>query len=131
MFSVTSSFKQQAPLVDIEALFAETERRLDMKRDTVARLQGLSASQLSQQLHGQGHPSLRRLIEMWFSDDPDGQLFVSEFFQVCSECLGFAQLDPVGNAIGKALINIGAAVASLRLAPPESARQPAQQRRRA
>jgi hypothetical protein len=131
MLFVAVQHAECEPIVDIDALFAETERRLDIKRGTVAHLQGLSPSQLAQQLHGQGHPSLRRLIEMWFSPDPDGKRFVAEFFQVASETLGFADLDPVAHAMGQALISLGAAITKLRMAQPEPVHHHAQERRRA
>lgn len=117
--------------IDVESLYAEAEARTRIKRETVARLQGITKGRLSQQLHGKGHPSFRALVAMWFHEDKDGERFVRALFQVTKERLGFSDCDPVPEAIGQALVVLGGLIVKLKMARAELPESNSQERRRA
>src|SRR5262245_13614071 len=69
--------------------FNETLRRTSMTKDQVARIQGITPQQLSDQLQGQGHLSLTRLYIM--KDDPDDRRFAFAYLIVLAESWGFKE----------------------------------------
>ncbi len=76
---------------DFVSVWEAARTSCDLKHDTLARLMGISSSQLSQQLHGQGHPSVRRMCLLLA--DPDGRRFFSTFVSLTLD--RSEEIDPV------------------------------------
>lgn len=66
-------------------------RAADIKHETVAQLQGITREQWSQQIDGDGHPSLARLAML--SDDPDGLRFLNYFLPMYAQMVSVWQID--------------------------------------
>ncbi len=62
---------------DFVALWEHARTACGLKHESLAALMGISSQQLSQQLHGQGHPSVRRMCLLLA--DPDGRRFFAAF----------------------------------------------------
>lgn len=118
-----AAIEEHGPGVDLDDLFAEAEGRCGLKRETVAALMGIKATQLTQQLHGQGHVSLGRVLAMWCHTDPDGQRFVQSVFAVAAERLGFGGFDPVTDAALTVIVALTSKLRMARAALPQQERK--------
>lgn len=72
-----------------------------MKQETLARLQGISPVQWHQQLHGDGHPSLLRLVLV--ATDRDGRAWWRAFMPELAELVGVEDIDGIAAHLAKAV----------------------------
>lgn len=84
--------------IDLDSLFKDAEARAQVKRDTIAALQGISLGQWSQQIHGQGHVSYGRLLALAFHPDADGRKFLIALLHVTAERAGLDMWDEFAEA---------------------------------
>lgn len=94
-------------------LFARARARCGMKHETLARLMGISATQLSQQLGGNGHVSLFRLVQV--AADRDGKRFLIELFSLLGHDLGFHEVDPLLETLAQMMTVTGTLLGKLQL----------------
>jgi DNA-binding transcriptional regulator YdaS (Cro superfamily) len=112
---------QTTAAVDLASTFATARARVGMKHESLARLMGIPAPQLSQQLAGDGHVSLRRLLGV--AIDPDGRTFLQELWPLLSEQVGFDGADPAMAALGHALESVGSLIVRMKVKVQQESRR--------
>lgn len=85
MISVPILQVLSVPMADLAGIFSEACARAGAKQDTVAAMMGITATQLSQQIHGRQHLSLNRFIGLLDHPDPLGRAVVEAFVRVLCE----------------------------------------------
>ena len=87
----------------LEHHIEEARRRAGLKHESLARLMGISSQQLSQQLAGRGHVSLKRLI-LAACGDADGKQFLHELFLLIKDEMGWTDFDAIAARLSE-LVN--------------------------
>ena len=77
---------------DFVALWERERGAHGLKHEWLALKMGISSQQLSQQLHGHGHPSFKRVLLLL--SDPDGRAFVEGLVNRIFVHMGMAEVAP-------------------------------------
>lgn len=131
MFAISIDNTPFLPSVSLADEFSRARAiatRTPIKHETVAAWMGIAPTQLSQQLAGNGHVSLLRVMQIACNPDPEAKLFVRALFDGITTALDLGVVDPFAHALANALV---ALVGTLRMARAELPERHAQERRRA
>lgn len=105
MQAMTTTRLTDSEDISLATVFATARGRVGMKHDHLAALMGISGPQLSQQLAGEGHVSLRRLLRIVHDDD--GRAFLHALWSDLGDSIGVGDADPVMASLGQVVAAMG------------------------
>jgi hypothetical protein len=97
--------------VALRHVYQSALRAADIKHETVAHLQGISREQWSQQIYGDGHPSMARLAML--RDDPDGLRFLNYYLPLYAQMVSVWQIDAQAAQLERLTVELRMAKASV------------------